>query len=74
MTEQQIINELESIEAYADGLKKKAAGLREKLVRLYEPASPKRGHKKAVSDEVIAKILARRQKSRNRKALAITKA
>jgi hypothetical protein len=58
--EKEIINELDSIIAYCDLLKEKAAGLRRKLARLNEPASRKRG--KILSDEVIAKVLAKRNK------------
>jgi hypothetical protein len=68
MTEQQIIDELDSVIAYCDVVKNKATGLRRKLARLYDPTSPKRGKKTVVSDEVIAKVLAGRQKFMNRKA------
>jgi hypothetical protein len=61
MTDQQFINELDSIIAYADGLKEKATGLRRKLNRVNEGASRKRA---AVSPEVMAKVLAKRQKNR----------
>jgi len=67
MTEQQIINELDSIIAYADGLKDKAAGLRRKLERLNAPTSRKRAKK--ISDETIAMVLAGRQKFLNKKAM-----
>ena len=66
MSEDQIINELDSIIAYCDGLKDKAAGLRRKLVRLNGSTSRKRA---AVSPEVIAKVLAGRQNFLNKKAL-----
>lgn len=60
MNEKKIISELESIEAWATGLKEKATGLRRKLERLNAPASRKRG--KILSDEVIAKVIAKRNK------------
>lgn len=67
MTEQQIISELDDIISYCDVTKEKATGLRRKLARLNAPASRKRG---AVSPEVIAKVLAGREKFLNKKSLA----
>ena len=69
MDEKQIVSELDSIIAYCDLLKEKATGLRKKLLPLQEGASPKRGKKKVISDEEIAKVLAGRQKFRNRKIM-----
>jgi hypothetical protein len=63
MTEQQIIDELDSIIAFADGLKGKAAGLRKKL-------TPARKKKDVVSEDEIARIFARRRKFLNKKANA----
>lgn len=65
MTEKEIINELDSIIAYCDLLKGKATGLRRKLARLNAPASRKRA---AVSPEVVAKVLAGREKFLNKKS------
>ncbi len=62
--EKEIINELDSIIAHCDLLKEKAAGLRRKLARLNEPTSRKRG----LSPEVIAKVLAGREKFLNKKS------
>lgn len=59
MTEKQIINELASIEAFADELKRKAAGLRAKLAHVYGPA-PTGG---VLSDAEKSKLLANRKKS-----------
>lgn len=70
MNEKEIISELESIEAWASGLKEKAAGLRRKLARFNEPASRKRGS--VLSDEQIARVLAGREKFRMKKRNAIT--
>jgi hypothetical protein len=61
MTEHKILQELDFIIAYATGLKEKATGLRRKLNRVNEGASRKRA---AVSPEVMAKVLAKRQKNR----------
>lgn len=69
MTEKQIIDELDSIISYCDVTKEKATGLRKKLALVEEGASPK-GSKKKLSDEVIAKVLAGRQKHLNKKAIA----
>lgn len=65
MTEQQIITELDTIISYCDVTKEKATGLREKLSRFHDSASPKRGKK--LSDEVVAKVFAARQKHLNKK-------
>lgn len=65
MTEQQIINELDSIIAYYDVAKEKAAGLRKKLSRIHGTASRKRV---VISDEEIAKVLAGRRAFLSRKA------
>lgn len=70
MSEKEIISELESIEAWATGLKEKAAGLRRKLERFNAPASRKRD---VVSQGTIAKILADREKFRNKKDLNYAK-
>ena len=62
--EKEIINELDSIIAHCDLLKEKATGLRRKLARLNEPTSRKRG----LSPEVVAKVLADREKFLNKRA------
>ena len=62
--EKEIINELDSIIAHCDLLKEKATRLRRKLARLHAPASRKRG----LSPEVIAKVLAGREKFLNKKS------
>jgi hypothetical protein len=67
MNERDIIDELDSIIAYCDVTKEKAAGLRRKLARLHAPASRKRG---GLSQEVIAEVLAKRKKFRNKKSLS----
>jgi hypothetical protein len=61
----QIVNELDSIIALCDVLKDKATGLRKKLDPVEGSTSRKRP---AVSPEVIAKVLADRQRFRNRKS------
>ena len=65
MDEKEIIKELDSIIAHAELLKEKATGLRRKLARLHAPASRKRG----LSPEVIAKVIAGREKFLNKKSL-----
>jgi hypothetical protein len=64
MDQKQIISELDSIISYCDLLKEKATGLRRKLMPVQVSASRKRG---AVSPEAMAKVLADRQKFRNKK-------
>ncbi len=59
MNQQKIIDELISIEAFADELKKKATGLRAYLARVDGPA-PKGG---PLSPEEKNRILARRNKA-----------
>jgi hypothetical protein len=66
MEEKQIVDELDSIIALCDVLKDKATGLRRKLSPVEGTTSRKRA---AVSPEIIAKVLADRQKFLNRKAL-----
>lgn len=61
----QIVNELDSIIALCDVLKDKATVLKKKLDPVEGSTSRKRA---AVSPEVIAKVLADRQKFRNRKS------
>ena len=63
--EQSIINKVDSVIAYADELKIKAAGLRRELVDLYSPAPRKRAGKK-VSEEDIAKVITSRRKFLNK--------
>jgi predicted nucleic acid-binding protein len=53
MTEQQIIDELDSIISYCEVTREKATGLRRKLEK---PSRKRRG----ISDQQIAKILAAR--------------
>jgi hypothetical protein len=63
MDQKQIISELDSIISYCDLLKEKATGLRRKLMPVQVSASRKR----AVTPEAMAKVLADRQKFRNKK-------
>jgi hypothetical protein len=57
MIEKEIINDLDLIIAYADGLKEKALELRKKLERHNGSTSRKR----AISDREIAKVLSERK-------------
>lgn len=63
MTEQQIIDELANIVSYCDVTKEAAKGLMKKLNK---PARKKGG----LSSMEIAKVLAGREKHRNKKAIA----
>lgn len=62
MTEQKIISKLDSIVAFADELKTKAAELRKELT------APVRQRRSKISEQEIAQLLARRNKNRNKKA------
>lgn len=66
MKDQDIITELDSIIAYCDVLKDKAAGLRRKLNRVDGSTSRKRV---LISGQEIAKVLAGRRNFLNKKAL-----
>lgn len=57
-----IINELLSIEAFAEELRQKCYRARKKLERIHAPASPK-GGKKPLDDSEISRLLAARKKS-----------
>jgi len=67
--EKAIINELDNIIAYCDVTRNKATELRKELGRLYDPTSPRRGRKPAVSPEEMTRVIAGRRKFLNKKAL-----
>jgi len=62
MNPQTLINELMEIEAWAAGLQEKCYKTRKSLERLNAPA-PRKGKRNGLSQEEIAKLLARRNKT-----------